>query len=69
MAPEEEYIPVDAEALKTLKHDIRNQLSNINLALEQLQYEIPEPTTDDCRFYLRTIGMSSDKIKQLLEGR
>ena len=27
----------DAEALRKLRHDIKNQLSNIHLALEQLR--------------------------------
>ncbi len=29
-----------------IKHDIRNQLSNITLALEQLSHEVENPTAD-----------------------
>ena len=55
-----------AEALRTLKHDIKNQLSNIYLALEQLRYEIPD-ATEDCTFYLDSISMSSARINTLLK--
>ncbi|MDB5151125.1 MAG: hypothetical protein JWQ57_5145 [Mucilaginibacter sp.] len=55
----------DAEALRKLRHDIKNQLSNIHLALEQLRYEIPNPTSD-CLFYMDTIEISSTRINKLL---
>ncbi len=54
-----------ADMLRTLKHDIKNQLSNIYLALEQLRYEIPD-ATEDCTFYLESISISSAKIESLL---
>jgi hypothetical protein len=57
----------DDETLRVLKHDINNQLSNILLALEQLRYEIPD-ASEDCRFYLDSISMSSYKIISILEG-
>lgn len=31
---------------RIIKHDIRNQLSNVVLALEQLRYEMENPSTD-----------------------
>lgn len=49
-----------------LKHDIKNQLSNISLSLEQLRYEIPDPT-DDHQYYLDTIFNSCKKINELLD--
>jgi nitrogen-specific signal transduction histidine kinase len=55
----------DAEAMRKLRHDIKNQLSNIHLALEQLRYEIPNPTSD-CLFYMDTIEISSIRINTLL---
>ena len=55
----------NADALRTLKHDIKNQLSNIYLALEQLRYEIPN-ASEDCIFYLDSISMSSAKIDTML---
>lgn len=61
--------PQDNAALRLLKHDIRNQLSNINLALEQLKYEIPGGS-EDCTFYLEMIGASCKKINSLMsEGK
>jgi nitrogen-specific signal transduction histidine kinase len=53
------------EALRKLRHDIKNQLSNIHLALEQLRYEIPNPSSD-CLFYMDTIEISSTRINKLL---
>ena len=56
----------DSQALRALKHDVKNQLSNILLAIEQLRYEIPEPSAD-CIFYLDSISLSSAKIDGLLK--
>lgn len=55
------------QALRTLKHDIKNQLSNINLALEQLRYEMLDASTD-CVFYMDTIAMSCAKINDLVKN-
>jgi hypothetical protein len=57
----------DNDTMRVLKHDINNQLSNILLALEQLRYEISD-ASEDCRFYLDSISMSSAKIISILEG-
>lgn len=54
------------QPLRKLKHDVKNQLSNILLAIEQLRYEIPEPTPD-CIFYLDAISLSSARIDTLLK--
>jgi nitrogen-specific signal transduction histidine kinase len=56
---------VDAETIRTLRHDIKNQLSNIHMAVEQLRYEIPDPS-EDCKFYMDSIIMSSETINNLL---
>jgi hypothetical protein len=53
-------------SLSVLRHDINNQLSNILLALEQLRYEIPEPS-EDCILYLDLIANSAAKINSLLK--
>jgi len=58
---------VESEYLKTLKHDIRNQLSNIYLALEQLRYEIPENAGSDYNFYIDTIAESCTKLTSLIK--
>jgi len=56
----------DKDSLRTLRHDINNQLSNILLALEQLRYEIAY-TSEDCIFYLDLITASAAKINTLLK--
>ena len=65
-SPAEEKLPANEQALRMLKHDVKNQLSNINLAIEQLRYELPDPTTD-CVFYMDTIASSCAKINSLLK--
>ncbi len=49
-----------------LRHDIKNQLSNIHLALDQLRYEIEKPT-EDMIFYMDTIAQSCAKINSLVK--
>jgi len=55
-------------AFKALKHDIKNQLSNIYLAIEQLKYELPEVTAD-ISFYLDTINTSCNNIDSVLTNK
>jgi len=57
---------VDEETLRALRHDIKNQLSSIHLALETLRYEITDPT-DDFNFCIETIFSSAAKINELLK--
>ena len=54
------------DKLRRLRHDIRNQLSNINLSVEQLKYEIPDDAGSDSEFYISTIATSCAKINDLL---
>ena len=56
---------VDEETMRKLKHDIKNQLSTIHLALENLKYETPDPT-DDFKYCIETIFTSAAKINELL---
>ncbi len=51
--------------MHVLRHDVKNQLSNIILAVEQLRYEITEPT-EDCTFYLDAILKSCTNINNVL---
>lgn len=53
--------------MRMVKHDIKNQLSNITLALEQLKYEIPDQT-DDCQYYIETIFASCKNINALVNS-
>lgn len=56
-----------AEHLRTVRHDIRNQLSNINLLIEQLKYEMQNAPADqrDC---LDMIADSIEKIDSILKS-
>jgi hypothetical protein len=58
---------VDGETMRMLRHDIKNQLSNINLCLENLRSELPDPT-EDATFYMDTILASAAKINTLLNA-
>lgn len=55
------------ERLRTLKHDIKNQLSQITMALEQLRYEVPEVNAD-CEFYFEIISNSTKQINAMVEN-
>ncbi|AMR31222.1 hypothetical protein A0256_07170 [Mucilaginibacter sp. PAMC 26640] len=55
----------DAPALQMLKHDIKNQLSNIHLALEGLRYEVDD-IGGDIGLYIDTMLRSAQKIDELL---
>lgn len=55
-----------AEDLQRLKHDIKNQLSNIQLALEGIRYEIEEPGPD-LSLYMDSIYHSAQKVDKLLD--
>lgn len=54
------------DELSMLRHDIRNQLSSIQLALEELRYEFPDPSAD-IKFCIDTISISCDNIMKLLK--
>jgi nitrogen fixation/metabolism regulation signal transduction histidine kinase len=52
---------------RRIRHDIRNQLSNINLSVEQLKYEVPDDATSDITFYINTIAVACAKINLMLD--
>jgi len=52
--------------LSELRHDIRNQLSNIQMAIEELKHEMPE-NSPDVVFYIDTILTSCARINALLK--
>ena len=55
------------EAVDMLKHDIKNQLSNIQLALEGLKYEVDDQSSD-IGLYLDSMAQSAAKIDTLLNS-
>lgn len=50
----------------TLRHDIKNQISNIILAVEELRFEITDQN-DDIKFYLDAISKSCTNINGILK--
>jgi hypothetical protein len=50
-----------------VKHDIKNQLSNITLVLEQLKHEVPNSGADYFD-YLDMISISAKQIDALLKS-
>jgi len=65
--PANEEKPADEQDLRAMKHEIKNQLSNIHLAIEQLRYEVENPSTD-YTFCIDTIAMSCTKINNIIQN-
>jgi hypothetical protein len=61
----DEQKPVDAETMRVLKHDIKNQLSGMILCLEQLRFELTDPQPD-WTYYIDAIGNGCAEIDKLL---
>ena len=67
MAGDDANKPVSGQDFDMLKHDIRNQLSNIQLALEGLKYEVDDEGKD-LSLYFDSMAQSAKKIDKLLDG-
>ncbi|WP_462266584.1 hypothetical protein [Mucilaginibacter sp.] len=66
MLPEESEEP---DRLRVLKHDIKNQLSNMYLAIDQLRYELTACDVGAyASFCIDTIEGSCQAINQQLEN-
>jgi hypothetical protein len=59
--------PINAKVFDILKHDIKNQLSNIQMAIEGLKYEIAD-TDADVKLYIDSLAKSARKIDELLNN-
>lgn len=57
---------VTGKFLRSLAHEIRNPLTNINLALEQFNQEIGAED-EDTKLYVDIVQRSADRIKDLIE--
>ncbi len=55
-----------AMLLRTLAHEVRNPLTNINLSVEQLKPELPEGGTGDAGIYLDIIMRNCNRIDVLI---
>jgi signal transduction histidine kinase len=49
---------------RTIAHEVRNPLTNINLALEQLKVDLKD--NEDSKMFLDMIARNSDRINQLI---
>ncbi|MEQ9423754.1 MAG: ATP-binding protein [Cyclobacteriaceae bacterium] len=59
-----EKIAMTGKIARSIAHEVRNPLTNLNLALEQLSDEIPE--SDDSTLYVDIIKRNADRIGQLI---
>ena len=57
---------MDAAAMSKLRHDIKNQLSNITLIIGELRHELTD-SSDDCKMYLDMMEKSALTINDLLK--
>jgi hypothetical protein len=57
---------IDADTFSMVKHDIKNQLSNITLLIEQLRHETPE--SPDYEANLDMLATSATKIDSILKS-
>ena len=57
---------MDAEAMSKLRHDIKNQLSNITLLVGELRHELKDAPAD-CKMYLDMVEQSAYTINELLK--
>lgn len=53
-------------AFSTLRHDIKNQLSNIQLAIAGIKFECQADTSDDLALYISSLEASSKAIDRML---
>ncbi len=56
---------MDAVAMSKLRHDIKNQLSNITLLIGELRHELADGS-DDCKMYLDMIEQSAFAIDNMV---
>lgn len=60
-----EKLSLTGKIARTIAHEVRNPLTNLNLALEQLKEEIPQES--DGAFYIDILRRNMERIKQLID--
>lgn len=58
---------VDAGTFHIIKHDIKNQLTNISLIAAQLKYELKDASAEQLE-YLEMIALSASRIDAILNA-
>ncbi len=60
-----EKLSMTGKIARTIAHEVRNPLTNLTLALEQLQDEIPD-SVEDAEMYISIIRRNADRIGKLI---
>lgn len=60
-----EKMSMTGKIARTIAHEVRNPLTNLNLSLEQLNDEIP-PENNEARLYADIIKRNANRIEQLI---
>lgn len=63
---EQQQTPENAK-LRELKHDIKNELSGMILCMEQLKYEMSDPSAD-MQYYIDSISSGFVNINKILNS-
>ncbi len=61
-----ERLSLTGKIARTIAHEVRNPLTNLNLALEQMRSEVP-PDSDPAKLYLDIIERNALRIAQLVD--
>ncbi|HEY8938225.1 MAG TPA: ATP-binding protein, partial [Cyclobacteriaceae bacterium] len=61
-----ERLSLTGQIARTIAHEVRNPLTNLNLALDQLRSEIP-PDNDSAKLYSDIIERNANRIEQLVD--
>lgn len=61
-----EKLSLSGRIARMMGHEVRNPLTNINLALDQLQEEMPAQN-DEARLYVDMIKRNSDRISKMID--
>ncbi|MEC7754558.1 MULTISPECIES: ATP-binding protein [unclassified Roseivirga] len=62
-----EKLSMTGKIARSIAHEVRNPLTNLSLALEQLKDEVPEHL-EDAELYFNIIGRNARRIEELISG-
>ncbi len=61
-----EKLSLTGKIARTIAHEVRNPLTNLILALQQLKDEVPAETAEDADMYFNIIQRNADRISNLI---